>query len=288
MAERDGYLPGVPCWVDTSEPDPDAAAAFYSGLFGWETEDRMPPGSGAKYLVARLRGGDVAAISSPADEDLGPAAWNTYIWVDSAEETARAVRDAGGTVVTDPFDVFEAGRMAVCTDPEGAAFSLWQAKEHRGARIVNEPGALTFNGLDTRDLEGAASFYAAVFGWRTFDLPAGKAWTLPGYGDYLEQLTPGLRDRTAEFGVPGFEDVVAAITPIAADDRDSRAHWSVTFSTDDADATAAKAAELGGTVIAAPTDAPYSRMTVLRDPQGATFSATAFVPENKDVGREAT
>ena len=287
MAERDGYPPGVPCWIDTSQPDPDAAAAFYSGLFGWETEDLMPPGSGEKYLVARLRGGDVAAISSSADGDVEAPAWNTYIWVDSADETAKKVRQAGGTVITEPFDVFEAGRMAVCTDPEGAAFSLWQAKEHRGARIVNEPGALTFNGLATRDLEGAAAFYAAVFGWRTFDLPAGKAWTLPGYGDYLEELTPGLRARTAEFGVPGFEDVVAAITPIARDDPDSPAQWSVTFSTDDADATAAKAAGLGGTVVAAPIDAPYSRLTVLRDPQGATFSASAFVPENKDIGREA-
>ena len=221
MAERDGYLPGVPCWIDTSQPDPGAAAAFYSGLFGWETEDLMPPGSGAKYLVARLRGGDVAAISSPADGDLGPPTWNTYIWIDSADETASKVRQAGGTVVMEPFDVFEAGRMAVCTDREGAAFSLWQAKEHRGARIVNEPGALTFNGLHTRDVEGAATFYGAVFGWRTFDLPAGKAWTLPGYGDYLEQLTPGLRARTAEFGVPGFEDVVAAITPIDGDDPEA-------------------------------------------------------------------
>jgi predicted enzyme related to lactoylglutathione lyase len=84
MPERDGYLPGVPCWVDTSQPDPDAAAAFYRGLFGWQTENTMPPGSEAKYLVARLRGGDVAAISSPPAGAQGPVAWNTYIWVDSA------------------------------------------------------------------------------------------------------------------------------------------------------------------------------------------------------------
>ena len=127
-----------------------------------------------------------------------------------------------------------------------------------------------------------------MFGWATFDLPAGRPGPSRGYGDYLEQLTPGLRARTAEFGVPGFEDVVAAITPIDGDDPEALPQWSVTLSTDDADATAAKAADLGGTVVAAPIDAPFSRVTVLRDPQGATFSATAFVPENKDVGREAT
>jgi hypothetical protein len=170
--------------------------------------------------------------------------------------------------------------MAVCTDGEGAVFSLWEARRHRGARIVNEPGALNFNGLHTRDLEGAAAFYGAVFGWRTFDLPAGKAWTLPGYGDYLEQLAPGLRARTAEFGVPGFEDVVATINPIPAGETDARPHWGVTFSIDDADATATKASELGGEVVVAPFDAPFVRMTVLRDPQGASFIASQFVPES--------
>jgi predicted enzyme related to lactoylglutathione lyase len=175
--------------------------------------------------------------------------------------------------------------MAVLADPEGAAFCVWQAREHKGARIVNEPGSLNFNVLNTRDPAAAKRFYGAVFGWTTLDLGSGEFWTLRAYGDYLEQLTPGTRERTAELGAAGFEDVVAAITRISGDDADTPAHWGVTFSTEDADATAAKAAELGGTVLVAPVDAPYSRLTVLRDPQGGTFSATAFVPENKDVGR---
>src|SRR6476661_8786164 len=226
LPERDGYIAGVPCWVDTSQPDPDAAAEFYGGLFGWEFEDAMPAG------------------------------------------------------------VPDAGRMAVLADPEGAVLCVWQAREHRGARIVNEPGSLNFNVLNTRDPAVAKRFYGAVFGWTTLDLGSGEFWTLRAYGDYLEQLTPGTRERTAELGAAGFEDVVAAIMPIAGDDADTPAHWSVTFSTADADATAAKATELGGTVLVAPVDAPYSRLTVLRDPRGATFSATAFVPENKDIGRE--
>src|SRR5262249_10229527 len=161
--------------------------------------------------------------------------------------------------------------------PAGAAFSVWQAREHRGARIVNEPGSVNFNVLSTRDLEAARRFYGAVFGWTTLDLGSGEFWALRAYGDYLQELTPGTRKRTAELGAPGFEDVVAAITPLA--DHDTPAHWGVTFSTDDADATAARTTDLGGTVLLAPVDAPYSRVTVLRDPQGATFSATAFVPE---------
>jgi hypothetical protein len=176
--------------------------------------------------------------------------------------------------------------MAVCADSEGAAFCLWQAKEHKGARIVNEPGSLNFNTLNTRDAEGAKSFYGSVFGWETLGLGDAAMWRLPGYGDFLERSEPGLRKRMAETGAPeGFEDVVAALNPIADDQGDVPAHWSVTFAVDDADATADRAAALGGQVVVPPFDAPWVRMTVITDPQGATFTASKFVPENKDLGQ---
>jgi hypothetical protein len=289
MPERDRYIPGVPCWVDTSQPDPEAAVDFYSGLFGWTFEDVMPPGSGGKYFIARLNGGDVAAVGSIPESAPQTAMWNTYVWVDSADETASKVRDAGGRVVMEPFDVLAAGRMAVFTDPEGAALCVWQGKEHRGARVVNEPGSLNFNDLHTRDVDGAKSFYGSVFGWETLRLERGfELWTLPGYGDFLERDDPGLRERVTEFGGPtGFENVVASVVPIADDQPDVPAHWGVTFAVDDADATAKTATELGGTVVVPPFDAPWVRMTVLTDPQGATFVASKFVPENKDVRSQA-
>jgi uncharacterized protein len=289
MLERDGYPPGVPCWIDTNQPDPQAAVAFYSGLFGWDFEDVMPAGSPGSYFIARLRGGDVAAVGSQPEGGPPMAAWNTYVWVDSADEAASKVLDAGGRVVTDPFDVMQAGRMAVCTDPEGAAFCVWQAGQHRGARIVNEPGALSFNGLNTRDLEGAKSFYGSVFGWQPLAVGGGaEMWRLPRYGDFLEQRDPGLRERLAQSGAPvGFEDVVATLNPIAEDQPDVPAHWSVTFGVDDADATAERAVELGGQVVVAPFDAPWVRMAVIADPQGATFIASKFVPENQELAGQA-
>jgi uncharacterized protein len=289
MLERDGYLAGVPCWVDTSQPDPHAAVAFYSGLFGWEFEDVMPPGSAGKYFIARLRGGDVAAVGSQPEGAPPTAVWNTYVWVESADEVAARVLGAGGGVLMDPFDVLDAGRMAVFTDPEGAAFCVWQAKRHKGARIVNEPGSLNFNGLNTRDAQGAKSFYGSVFGWETLGLEGGaEMWRLPGYGDFLEQSDPELRRRMAESGAPeGFEDVVATLNPIADDQPDVPAHWGVTFAVDDADATAERAAELGAQVVVPPFDAPWVRMTVVTDPQGATLTASKFVPENKDLGNQA-
>ena len=282
MPERDRYISGVPCWVDTSQPDPDAAVAFYSGLFGWEFEDAMPAGSAGRYVLARLRGEEVAAVGSIPDGAPAFARWNTYIWVDSADEAASKVEAAGGTVLMAPFDVMDAGRMGVFTDPEGAAFCVWQPGAHRGAGIVNEAGSLNFNGLNTRDAEAAKRFYHSVFGWETGRFAGSfEAWTLPAYGDHLERDRPGLRAQMAEMGVPGFEEVVAAINPIGEDQQDVPAHWSVTFAVDDADAVAAKAAELGGRVLVPPFDAPWVRMSVIADPQGATFIASKFVPEQK-------
>jgi uncharacterized protein len=300
VPERDGYIAGVPCWVDVSEPNPDAALDFYSGLFGWEFENVIPAESEGKYLVARheatsssifdtsreLRIGDVAAVRSIPEGAPARATWNTYFWVESADEAASKVREVGGAVVTEPFDFTDACRMAVLTDPEGAAFGVWEAREHKGARLVNDPGALVFNGLNTRDVAGARSFYGSLFGWQTGAIGAGaQGWTLPGYGDWLErEHHPNLREQMADAGAPeGFEDVVASMIPIPDDQPDTPAHWSVTFAVDDADATAAKATELGGNVIVPPFDAPWStsgytiRVTVLSDPQGATFTASKFV-----------
>jgi predicted enzyme related to lactoylglutathione lyase len=212
------------------------------------------------------------------------AMWNSYVWVESADETATRARGAGGGVATEPFDVMEAGRMAVLTDPEGAAFCVWQAKDHKGAKVVNEHGSLNFNTLATRDLKGAKAFYGAVFGWQTLALPSGVMWTLPAYGRYLEERTPGLRQQMAQMGAPeGFIDVVAAVNPIDDAGVQTAAHWSVTFGVDDADSAAETADKLGGEVVTGPVDAPWTRMVVIKDPQGATFVASQFVPENKTL-----
>jgi len=276
----DRYIPGVPCWIDTSQPDPEAAVAFYGGLFEWEFDDMMPPGSPGRYYAARLHGGDVAAVASQAEP--GPAIWNSYVWVTDADETTAKVRAAGGTVLMEPADVGEAGRMAVFADPEGAAFRAWQPARHLGATVVNEHGSLNFNILNTRDAEAAGAFYGAVFGWEILGAgTAGAMFALAAYGDFLEARTPGLRERTAEMGAPErFEDVVAGLSPASGDQP---AHWGVTFGVDDADAIAARATELGGEVIVPPFDAPWVRSTVLKDPQGAVFTASKFAPENRDV-----
>jgi uncharacterized protein len=285
LLERDGYPAGVPCWVDTGQPDPEAAVEFYGGLFGWEFEDRMPADSPGRYFVAQLRRRDVAAVGSQPEQAPPTPGWNTYVWVDSADDTTAKVKAAGGKALMEPFDVLEAGRMAVLTDPEGAVFCVWQAKEHKGAQLVNEPGTWNFSELNTRDPEGAKAFYGTVFGWEadTLDFGEGQTtmWRLPGYGDFLERRDPDLRRRMAADGAPeGFEDAVAWLIPMTSDQYsdDVPPHWNVTFAVDDADAVADRAAKLGGQVRVPPFDAPFVRMTVLSDPQGAAFTASKYVP----------
>jgi uncharacterized protein len=143
---------------------------------------------------------------------------------------------------TDPIALGDAGRTAIFTDPEGAAFRVWQAKKNKGAQLVNEPGSWNLNGLNTRDVEDAKSFYGSVFGWRTITLGGGvEMWTQPGFGDFLKRDNPDLRKQMAAADGPkGFEDVVGSINAIPDDQPDTPAHWSVTFAVADADATAAK------------------------------------------------
>ena len=212
-------------------------------------------------------------MGTQPEQDWEPA-WNTYVTVQDAEATAAAVTDAGGKVAMAPFDIGTAGRMAVFTDPQGAEFCVWQAGQTHGAELVNELGAVVFNTLHTPDLAGAVPFYAAVFGWE-MEAEGEKSWMirLPGYLDVQDRLAPGFADGLEQMGAPeGFGDVVGAVA------QDGPPRWEVTFAVASADDAAAKAEELGGEVVSPPQDLPWVRETTLRDPDGAQFVASQFVP----------
>jgi hypothetical protein len=177
-----------------------------------------------------------------------------------------------------------AGRMAVCTDPGGATFSLWQAGERRGAEVVNAPGSWNWSNLVTSDPDAAQAFYHQVFGWETRSVDMGDATATmicrPGYVDVLEKDDPDIRRRQAEAGAPeGFENAIAWVLPLDADDvAGSSPRWDVTFAVDDTDAVAARTVERGGRVLSGPVDQGPARSAVLADPQGAVFSVGSFNP----------
>ena len=274
MEKRDAYPPGVPCWIDATHPDAAAAAAFYSDLLGWTYEDRMP-GEG-HYYVVQLDGLDAAGFAE--GEASG---WLTYVSVEDADATADRVLAAGGAVTLPPEDVMDLGRTAVFADPAGAPFAAWQPGRRQGLGAVNAPGSWNWSNLHTRDLDGAARFYGAVFGWEvaTVEVAEGIDATMvrvPGYGEFLARSDPGIRERHEAAGAPpGFTDAVAWLEPLAPD---GPPRWHVTFSVADADRVAARAAELGGEVLTPPFDAGPVRMATLRDPQGAAFTVSAYSP----------
>jgi predicted enzyme related to lactoylglutathione lyase len=220
---------------------------FYGELFGWEFDG---PGPG-EYYVAKLRGRDVAGIGS-APEGVSPG-WNTYVSVASADDAARS----GDRVIVEPFDALPAGRLAALEDPGGAAIGVWEPAERMGCQLVNEAGAYAMSALHTPDPDASARFYRDVFGWESEEFAPGiRLFRLPGYvGGEPAQPVP--------------RDVVAVL---AKDDGPAR--WSVDFWATGADDVAARAPELGGSVVVAPFDSIPTRQAVVADPFGAVFSVT--------------
>lgn len=271
------YPAGVPCWVDTTQPDVDAAVTFYSGLFGWTFDDVMPPGAPGRYLIAKLDGQDAAGLGGGTGLDAGAeAAWNTYIAVDDADAAVRRLVAAGAALVAGPEDAGEGGRDAALADPQGAGFHVWQARRRPGAQAVNVPGAWNFSDLHTPDPGASVGFYRDAFGWEIDDLGFGLMVRRPGYGDHLAAtVDPDIRNRQAGISAPpGFEDAVAWV---AATGPDKPARWHVTFTVADRDRTAADAAGLGAEVLRA-DDTEWTREALIRDPQGAVFSVSQFTP----------
>jgi uncharacterized protein len=257
MPVRSSYAQGTPNWVDLQTSDVSSAKSFYGGLFGWTFDDMPVPGGGA-YSMAFVDGETVAALApmnQPMIAGAAPPTWNTFIAVDDVDAAATKVGPAGGQLLMEPFDVTEAGRMAWVSDPGGAMFGLWQARNHIGATLVNEPNTLTWNELSSNDLETSLPFYESVLGVKVRTEPMGDvSYTLFVVGD---NSVGGAAPPPME-GTPN--------------------HWHVWFAVADTDATATAATAGGGTVTMAPLDMPIGRVASLKDPQGAFFSVIAMTP----------
>ena len=264
------YPHGVPCWVDTAQPDPPAAARFYGELFGWELTEAVPPDAPGSYLIATLDRHDVAAIGSMDPDE--PPAWRTYVSCDDADAAGEAVVRAGGTVVWGPEEAGPAGRTATCADPAGALFQLWQARRRLGAQVVNVPSTWNFSDLHTPDPDRVLPFYRDVFGWQVSDDLGAGMIRLPGYGDHLAAtVDPDIHQRQAH-APAGFADVIAGLSR-----SDSDAEWRVRFTVADRDASAATAERLGATVVSS-DDTYWTREAVIRDPQGAELTLSQYTP----------
>jgi len=258
MTERTSYAPGTPSWVDLSTPDPEASKRFYGALFGWDAEEAGPVEETGGYTMFKLNGRDVAGVMAIQTEGQPPA-WSTYLSTDDADTVVAKAKDMGSQVMVEPMDVMDAGRMAFLAHPAGGMVGVWQPNRHIGAELVNEPNTFTWNELQTRDVDGAKSFYESVFGWTTTDQDfGGMTYTIGNVGDTgiagMMPMQPGVPDE-----VPAF--------------------WLTYFAVDDADAAVAKVQELGGSVTMPPIDmAGVGRFAVVADPHGAQFGVIKGEP----------
>jgi uncharacterized protein len=254
MGERTAYTPGTFCWSELTTSDQEAAKAFYGGLLGWQVDDRPVGDAGAYYSMQLLDGKPVAAIAAQPEQQAEagvPPLWNSYVSVESADAVAERAEELGATVHAPPFDVMTVGRMAVIQDPQGAYFMLWEPRDHIGASLVNQPGALVWNELQSPDLDASAAFYGELFGWSFDELP-------PAQGRYLmvsngEARAGGIRE----------------LTPPAPPS------WLVYFGVEDVERALAKVGELGGSALTGVIDIQIAKLAVVADPQGAVFALYA-------------
>lgn len=256
MPEYSSHPPGTFVWPELSTTDQKAAVAFYRGLFGWDVNEQ-PMGPGETYSMFQLRGKEVGAAYTMRPEERQhnvPPHWNSYVTVTNADEVVKKAQGLGGKVLMPPFDVMEAGRMAVLQDPTGAVFQVWQPKRHIGVKVMREPGALCWTELATNDTAAAKAFYTALFGWKEkTSTDAGMTYTeysLDG-GPFAGMMA--INPQMKSMGVPP--------------------HWLTYFQVADCNASANKAKELGASLLVAPMDIPnVGRFSVVRDPQGAVFA----------------
>lgn len=254
MPEITAHKPGTFCWTDLSTPDPQASKGFYTRIFNWEPND-MPLGEGMVYSMMQVSGKEAAAISPQMEEQKAqgmPPYWSVYVAVESADETCRKATAAGGKVVMEPMDVFDQGRLAMIQDPTGAVLGLWEPLTMNGARVLGEPGAITWNELSTDDMESAKKFYGTVFGWEseTQDTQGGPYVVFSMAGEQLA----GMMQKTEQMAdVPN--------------------NWMIYFNVASCDTTVQQAAAAGGRIIVPAMDIPdVGRFAVIQDPQGAVFS----------------
>ncbi len=239
---------GAPTWVDLMATDIEAARRFYHAVFGWGYDIGGPEFGG--YTTARL-GDRMTGGMTPMQPDGPPMppAWSLYFASDNVQADAARVAGLGGKVLFPPMVVGEFGSMAVCTDPGGVPFGLWQAGRNIGFEVSDEPGSATWYELYSSDAKQSRDFYAALLGASADAMPGGMEYYVLKQGD--KQL--------------------AGIMQIDPSWGDFHPTWLIYFAVASADQTAAAITSHGGRLMSRIDDSPFGRLAAVADPSGALF-----------------
>jgi uncharacterized protein len=256
MAEFTSHVPGTFSWVELATTDQKSGVQFYRTLFGWDVKEE-PIGRDDIYSIFTMRGKEVGAAYTMRAEERqhgAPPHWNLYVTVANVEDTVKRAESLGAKVLAPPFDVMDAGRMAILQDPTGAVFEVWEAKKSIGVKILNEPGALCWSELTTRDTKRAEAFYTELFGWTAKHAAPSSVME---YTEFHNQGKPGV-------GMMGMPSEMPPHVP---------SYWMPYFQVTDCDGSANQAKGLGANLMVGPQDIPGTgRFAILSDPQGAMFA----------------
>ncbi|WP_406865530.1 VOC family protein [Streptomyces sp. HUAS MG47] len=246
------YRTGSPSWIDLGSPDTDAAAAFYTAVFGWQYESAGPEAGGYGFFQ---QDGKVVAALGPLTEEGAASAWTVYFTTPDADGTVQTAEKGGAQVRVAPMDVMDAGRTAALTDPAGAQFALWQPGTTKGLDRTSEENTLVWVELHTPDPEAALDFYNSLFGWRWAAMEA------PGMTYRVISTAEGDQEDTSFGGTAEIQS--EGMAP----------NWIPYFHVADADRTAELVQGRGGSVLMPPTDVPdVGRLAWFADPFGAPFA----------------
>jgi uncharacterized protein len=240
--------------MELATTDQPAAKKFYMDLFGWTVED-APMGPDEFYSMFKLGGESAAAaytLRKDQREQGVPPHWMLYIATNNADDSALRARELGATIIAEPFDVMDVGRMAVVQDPTGAMFCLWEPKKHSGITTKSEDGAFCWADLNTPDVARASEFYGKLFGW---------------------SLEKSEKDSSGYLHIKNGDDYIGGIPPAEHRDPNAPPHWLLYFETTNCDSSVDKAKKNGAKVYFGPVSMEgVGRFAVLADPQGAVFS----------------
>ena len=262
MVEVSSHAPGNFCWIHLATTDAAASKDFYAQLMGWTYTD-APAGPDMVYTMAQKDGKNVVGLyemDAGMREQGIPPHWESFIAVADVDAAVERVKAVGGSLIQEPFDVFDAGRTAVAVDPTGAVFALWQPKEHIGAQLVYQPGAMGWNELYTYQTAPASQFYADFLGWTAT----------------LERVGPEQQEYTV---FKNGEQPVAGMMQIKPEWGEVPPNWSIYLGVDDCDASLQQAVSLGAEVIVPVTQEVNIRFAFIKDPQGVYLGIAQVTAE---------
>ncbi|MBV9653389.1 MAG: VOC family protein [Acetobacteraceae bacterium] len=237
-------------WYELVTSDIDAALRFYGEVLGWESQDF--PGSPQRYAIVNAKGAGVGGVMQ-LPEGMSQPFWLGYIATPDIDDAVARFKTSGGSLHKGPWEIPGVGRLALLSDPQGAALAFIQGASEQPSQAFDQgkPGHGHWHELHTTDPVAAFAFYAEQFGWSK-----GDAMDMGPMGTY----------QIFKSGSPQIGGMLKA-------QDGQRPGWLYYFGTESIRAGVERIGGAGGAVLREPAEIPGGAFIIhAKDPQGAMFA----------------